>query len=162
MHSYPPQNLNPAHSFLVSCMYHGHMQTKLAIYTCTIVLFFKQLLQAVKTSVQKLRDEGKSCFAKQDYDQALKKYEEASKICEEHQFEEELAIFSSNMAAVYLKLNNFEAALDYSNKCLELNPKYFKVCRILVCRVFTEPHASACISCTSHLIHIYEYLGVTL
>ena len=113
-----------------------------ASYTCT-VLFFKQLLQEVKTSVQKLRNEGKSCFAKQDYDQALKKYEEASKICEEHQFEEELAVLSSKLAAVYLKLNNFEAALDYSNKCLELNPKYFKVCRIYVFCVFMEPHKHA-------------------
>ena len=90
------------------------------------ILFVKQLLQEAKTSVQKLRGEGNGCFAKQDYDQALKKYKEAIKICEEHDFERELAVLTCNMAAVYLKLNSFEEALECSKKSLELNPEYLK------------------------------------
>ena len=92
-----------------------------------LFLFVKQLLQEAKTSVQKLQDEGNGCFEKQDYDQALKKYKEATEICEEHHFERELAVLTSNIAAVYLKLNSFEEALECSNKSLELNPEYFKV-----------------------------------
>ena len=96
-------------------------------------------MQEAKTSVQKLRDEGNGCFAKQDYDQALKKYKEATKLCEEHDFERELAVLTSNMAAVYLKLNSFEDALMYSNKSLELNPEYFKVCTFF--HAFFDQHA---------------------
>ena len=102
-------------------------------------LSVKQLLQEAKTSVQKLRDEGNGCFAKQDYDQALKKYKEAIEICEERDFERELSVLTSNMAAVYLKLNSFEDALMCSNKSLELNPEYFKVCTFFSC--FFDQHA---------------------
>lgn len=102
-------------------------------------MFVKQLLQEAKTSVKKLRDEGNGCFAKQDYDQALKKYKDAIEICEEHHFERELAVLTSNMAAVYLKLNSFEEALECSNESLELNPEYFKVCTFF--HVFFDQHA---------------------
>ena len=94
-------------------------------------MFVKQLLQEAKTFVQKLRNEGNGCFAKQDYDQALKKYKEAIKICKEHDFERELAVLFSNLAAVYIKLNSFEEALECSNESLEFNPEYFKVCTFL-------------------------------
>lgn len=90
------------------------------------VLFVKQLLQEANTPVQKLWDEGNECFAKEDYDHALQKYQEAIKICEEHDFENELAVLTCNMAAVHLKLNSFEEALECSNKSLERNPKYFE------------------------------------
>ena len=76
------------------------------------VLFVKQLLQEANTPVQKLWDEGNECFAKQDYDHTLQKYKEAIKICEEHDFEKDLAVLTCNMAAVHLKLNNFEEALN--------------------------------------------------
>lgn len=99
------------------------------------VLFVKKLLQEAKTFVRKLRGEGNECFAKQDYDHALQKYKEAIKICEERN---ELAVLTCNMAAVYLKLNRFEEALECSNKSLELNPQYFKVC------IYIFLHFSAC------------------
>ena len=111
------------------------------------VLFVKQLLQEANTPVQKLWDEGNECFAKQDYDHALQKYQEAIKICEEHDFEKDLAVLTCNMAAVHLKLNNFKEALECSNKSLERNPKYFEVCTFKFLHVFFSAYMSKlCIS----------------
>ena len=79
-------------------------------------------------SLQKVRNDGKRCVAKGKYERALQIYEEGMKICEKYGgFEMDRAILNGNMAAVHMKLGNFETALDYSTKCLELNPEYSKV-----------------------------------
>ena len=104
------------------------------------------ILQKAKDSLQKLRNEGKKCFTKGKYKHALKIYEEGIGICEENEFETELAVLNGNMAAVHMKLGNFETALDFSNKCLKLNPEYSKVSVLhirsqLIQRLFgLQPH----------------------
>lgn len=55
------------------------------------------------------------------------KYESALSICEAHGFETNAVILHSNAAAVYLKLNNFEAAGDHAERCITLDPDFVKV-----------------------------------
>jgi len=114
------------------------------------------IFQKAKDSLQKLRDEGKKCFTKGKYKHALKIYEEGIGICEENEFETELAVLNGNIAAVHMKLGNFETALDFSNKCLKLNPEYSKVSVLhvrsqLIQRLFgLQPHPT----CQKHVARV--------
>ena len=58
---------------------------------------------------------------------ATMKYESALSICEAHGFEDNAVKLHSNAAAVYLKLNDFEAAGDHAERCITLDPDFVKV-----------------------------------
>ena len=58
---------------------------------------------------------------------AIVKYESALSICQAHGFEANAVKLHSNAAAVYLKLDNFQAAGDHAEQCIALDPDFVKV-----------------------------------
>ena len=84
-------------------------------------------LQEALKLIHGLREEGNTLFKEGSYSVAIVKYESALPICEAHGFEANAVKLHSNAAAVYLKLNDFEAAGDHAEQCIALDPEFVKV-----------------------------------
>ena len=84
-------------------------------------------LQEALKLIHGLREEGNTLFKEGRYSVAIVKYESALPICEAHGFEANAVKLHSNAAAVYLKLNDFEAAGDHAEQCIALDPEFVKV-----------------------------------
>ena len=84
-------------------------------------------LQEALKLIHSLREEGNTLFKEGRYSVAIVKYESALPICEAHGFEANAVKLHSNAAAVYLKLNDFEAAGDHAEQCIALDPEFVKV-----------------------------------
>lgn len=66
-----------------------------------------------------IKTKANNFFNKEDYENALKCYSDALKICKNN--DQKLIVFK-NMAVTHLKLEEYEEALKYCNLALELSP----------------------------------------
>lgn len=82
---------------------------------------------------EKYKEQGNDAFKEEKWDEALKHYTKAINSVKGEP--RELAIYCKNRAATYLKLENFEKALQDCNRSLEICPNdpkaLFRRCQAL-------------------------------
>jgi len=71
--------------------------------------------------MEELKNKGNSEFKQNNLLRAIDYYNEALK------FNEKKEILFSNISTAYLKLENYEEALNYAQKAIDLEPNYVKV-----------------------------------
>ncbi|KAJ8954660.1 hypothetical protein NQ314_007060 [Rhamnusium bicolor] len=69
---------------------------------------------------QKLKEEGNEAFKNNDWDQAIRLYTKAINLTTSET--RDVSVYYKNRAAAYLKLENYEAALEDCDKSLQISP----------------------------------------
>ncbi len=77
--------------------------------------------------ILQIKQEGNYCFKAQKYDDALRNYFLALRLCQTYSITDESALIRCNCAQACLKLGLYRDAYDHADECVRVNPNLDKV-----------------------------------
>ena len=85
------------------------------------------LIQEAVQLIEHLRETGNDHFKYGKSGMALKRYEEALCVCDEYGLKDLRVKLHGNIAAVYLKVHQYELAYGHAEECIQLDKEFPKV-----------------------------------